>query len=97
MRKQLPFKAFLAEHIKIRTSKENDGIILSQNLKYTPTKCEDCDRVCPIRRTVTSKISHQLVPAEWLHQCNVCRQYYNPKTKAFNTSWIGRIRQKYSK
>jgi MinD superfamily P-loop ATPase len=79
----------LSDVISIKTSKENHQVHLSQKLKYTPVKCEDCDRMCPHRRVVNSKVSFSVEPNQWLHQCSVCHQYYNPKTGKFNTSWIG--------
>ena len=75
--------------IDIKTSKENHQVHLSQKLKYTPRPCEDCGRQCKKRRVVYSKVLFNLKNPIWIHQCNCCRQYYNEKTKKFNTSFIG--------
>ena len=83
----------LSDVISIKTSKENHQVHLSQKLKYTPVKCEDCDRMCPLRRVVYSKVSWQMAPPIWVHQCNVCRQYYNEQSGKFNTSFLGVLSQ----
>lgn len=84
----------IEDYISIKKSKENNQVQLSQRLKYKPVKCEDCDRMCPTRRIVYSKLVFVTTPAEWVHQCNQCRQYYNSKTKKFNTSWVGLVKRK---
>jgi len=81
----------LSEVINIKRSKDNHDVIVKQELIYTPKKCEDCPRICKWRRTVHHKISFAVKPSRWIHFCSVCKQYYNPKTKKFNTSWNGLI------
>jgi hypothetical protein len=88
MRKKLKRLNNIEDVIEIKRSKENPQVILKQRLKYTPKKCEDCHRMCPYRRTVTARL-HLTYPIKfWGRQCSVCRQYYNPKTGKYNTSFI---------
>jgi len=93
MRKKLRRLKDISEVIEIKTSKENDQVHLSQQLKYKPTKCEDCPRVCASRRIIHSRLAFSLNPPQWLHQCNQCRQYWSDKTKSYSTSMMGILTQ----
>jgi epoxyqueuosine reductase QueG len=75
--------------IDIQVSKENNQVQLRQKLKYKSKKCDDCDRVCPIRRVETARLHASYRVPFWGIQCNVCRQFKHPTTGKFNTSFVG--------
>jgi hypothetical protein len=79
----------VADLIHIEVSKENDQVQLRQKLKYKSKKCEDCDRVCPIRRVETARFCSSYTVPFWGIQCNVCKQYRNPVTGKYTTSFLG--------
>jgi len=81
------FKKIIEEFVDIKYSKENNQIQLNQTLKYTPTKCEDCPRMCLKRRKVYSKMAYSFQSDNWIHQCSVCLNYKNPRNGIYNTSF----------
>lgn len=84
-------KKSIEDFVDIKYSKENNQIQLSRKLKYTPTQCEDCPRICRKRRRVFSRVAYSLQSNEWIHQCSVCQNYKNPKTGKFTTSFNGLV------
>jgi hypothetical protein len=79
----------VADLIDIQVSKENSQIQIRQKLKYQAKKCKDCNRVCPIRRVETARLHLSYKVPFWGIQCNVCRQYRNPNTGKYTTSFVG--------
>ena len=82
----------LAKWINIETLMENDQVIVRQQLKYTPTLCDDCPRTCVTRRKVIIKLNQ---PNPWnrardkfyTKMCSICRNYQDPNTGKFNLNW----------
>ena len=87
------FRKRLDKFIHIERSVENDAVILRQQLKYTPKKCEDCKNICRYRRKI---LIQKRFPTKWggidisffSKMCNLCKRYQDPKTGKYKLTYM---------